>query len=107
MATAVMTCWGTAAFAFATCVVRAFALFGWCAAIRGVDGGGLIEGLPATLLPPDDQGERARTTVEVELNDRREKELADAGIAPLVNLKHRDAAAFSSTPSCHRGAQLR
>ena len=38
--------WGNSAYAFATCLTNAFAKYFWCAAIRGVEGGGLVEGLP-------------------------------------------------------------
>src|SRR3546814_633526 len=38
--------WMNAAYALGTKVTDAFAKFGWCAAIRGVEGGGLVEGLP-------------------------------------------------------------
>ncbi|MGA8026478.1 MAG: type VI secretion system contractile sheath large subunit, partial [Bryobacteraceae bacterium] len=39
--------WGNAAYAFAARLTDAFARHEWCAAIRGVEGGGLVEGLPA------------------------------------------------------------
>jgi type VI secretion system protein ImpC len=38
--------WGNAAYALAANVNKAFALYGWCASIRGVESGGLVEGLP-------------------------------------------------------------
>src|SRR5208283_4673451 len=37
--------WGNAAYAMGARMTSAFALYGWCAAIRGVQGGGLVEGL--------------------------------------------------------------
>ena len=43
---------GNAAYAFASRLTDAFARYEWCAAIRGVEGGGLVEGLPRTPLPP-------------------------------------------------------
>jgi type VI secretion system protein ImpC len=39
-------CWGNAAYALAANVNKAFAFYGWTAAIRGVESGGLVEGLP-------------------------------------------------------------
>ncbi len=36
--------WRNAAYALATPLTTAFALYGWCAAMRGVEGGGLVEG---------------------------------------------------------------
>ncbi len=38
--------WGNAAWALGARLTQAFAMYGWCAAIRGVEGGGLVEGLP-------------------------------------------------------------
>ena len=38
--------WGNAAYALAANVNKAFAAYGWCASIRGVESGGLVEGLP-------------------------------------------------------------
>src|SRR5436305_7724028 len=38
--------WTNAAYALGSKLTQAFALYGWCASIRGVEGGGLVEGLP-------------------------------------------------------------
>ncbi|MGG2362529.1 type VI secretion system contractile sheath domain-containing protein, partial [Salmonella enterica] len=38
--------WGNAAYALGTRITSAFATSGWTAAIRGVEGGGLVENLP-------------------------------------------------------------
>src|SRR6476469_9761447 len=38
--------WGNAAYALAANINKAFAAYGWCASIRGVESGGLVEGLP-------------------------------------------------------------
>ena len=46
--------WGNAAFAFAANVVRAFATYGWCVRIRGIDRGGVVEGLPVLHHPTAD-----------------------------------------------------
>src|ERR1035437_1731952 len=37
--------WGNAAYALGARLTQAFALYGWCAAIPGVAGGGLVEGM--------------------------------------------------------------
>ena len=46
--------WGNAAYAMGARLTNAFALYGWCAAIRGVEGGGLVEGLPAHTFRTDE-----------------------------------------------------
>ena len=38
--------WGNAAWALGARMTQAFATYGWCATIRGVESGGLVEGLP-------------------------------------------------------------
>jgi type VI secretion system protein ImpC len=91
--------WGNAAFAFATCIANAFSRYGWCGAIKGVEGGGLIEGLPTWVMETDPDGE-SRSGVEVMITDRREKELSDLGFLPLVQIKQREYAVFFSANSC-------
>src|SRR6266567_1654585 len=46
--------WGNAAYALGARLTNAFAKYGWCAAIRGVEGGGLVEGLPAHTFHTDE-----------------------------------------------------
>jgi type VI secretion system protein ImpC len=91
--------WGNAAFAFATCIANSFFRYGWCGAIKGVEGGGLIEGLPTWVVETDPEGE-FRSGVEVMVTDRREKELSDLGFLPLVQMKQREYAVFFSANSC-------
>ncbi len=43
--------WGNAAYALGARITDAFAKHEWCAAIRGVEGGGLVEGLPSHYFP--------------------------------------------------------
>ena len=92
--------WGNAAYAFGTCLTNAFAKYFWCAAIRGVDGGGLVQGLPVSTFMTDEGEVRAKCPTEIAITDRREKELADLGFIPLLHRKGTDYAAFFSTQSC-------
>ena len=94
--------WGNAAFALASRMTKAFALYGWCAAIRGVEGGGLVEGLPVHNFYTDAGDVAMKCPTESPITDRREKELADAGFAPLVHCKGTDYAAFFSVQSCNK-----
>jgi type VI secretion system protein ImpC len=91
--------WGNAAFALGARLTNAFSKHGWCAAIRGVEGGGLVEGLPVHTFHTDDGDIAMKCPTEVAITDRREKELADQGFAPLVHCKGRDYAAFFSVQS--------
>ena len=94
--------WGNAAYALGARVTNAFAKFGWCAAIRGVEGGGLVEGLPAHTFRTDEGDVALKCPTEVAVTDRREKELADQGLAPLVHCKGTDYAAFFSVQSANK-----
>ena len=44
--------WGNAAWALGSRITQAFASYGWTATIRGVESGGLVEGLPCTTSRP-------------------------------------------------------
>jgi type VI secretion system protein ImpC len=94
--------WGNAAYALASRMTKAFALYGWCAAIRGVEGGGLVDGLPVHNFYTDSGDVAMKCPTESPITDRREKELADQGFAPLVHCKGTDYAAFFSVQSCNK-----
>ncbi|MBL8213416.1 MAG: type VI secretion system contractile sheath large subunit [Bryobacterales bacterium] len=94
--------WGNAAYALGARLTNAFARHGWCAAIRGVEGGGLVEGLPVHNFYTDEGDAAMKCPTEVPITDRREKELADQGFVPLVHCKNTDYAAFFSVQSCQK-----
>ena len=94
--------WGNAAYALGARLTNAFSDYGWCAAIRGVEGGGLVEGLPAHTFRTDEGDVALKCPTEVAITDRREKELADHGFVPLVHCKGTDYAAFFSVQSCNK-----
>jgi len=82
--------WGNAAYAFAARLTDAFARYEWCAAIRGVMGGGLVEGLPAHTFQTDDGDVATKCPTEIAITDRRENELAKLGFIPLCYYKGTD-----------------
>jgi len=94
--------WSNAAYSLGARLTNAFALYGWCASIRGVEGGGLVEGLPVHNFYTDDGDVAMKCPTEVPITDRREKELADQGFIPLVHCKGTDYAAFFSVQSCQK-----
>jgi type VI secretion system protein ImpC len=94
--------WGNSAYALGTRLTNAFAMYGWCAAIRGVEGGGLVEGLPVHNFYTDEGDLAMKCPTEVQITDRREKEMADQGFIPLVHSKNNDFAAFFSVQSCQK-----
>jgi type VI secretion system protein ImpC len=94
--------WGNAAYALGARLTDAFAKYSWCAAIRGVEGGGLVEGLPVHTFRTDEGDVALKCPTEIAITDRREKELADLGFIPLVHCKGTDYAAFFSTQSANK-----
>lgn len=87
-------CWGNAAYALGARITHAFALYGWTAAIRGVEGGGLVENLPAYTFPSADGDIILKCPTEVSITDRREKELSDLGFISVCHCKGTDYACF-------------
>jgi type VI secretion system protein ImpC len=94
--------WSNAAWAFGTRLTEAFSKYGWTAAIRGVEGGGLVQGLPVHTFKTDEGDVALKCPTEIAITDRREKELADLGFVPLVHCKGTDYAAFFSTQSANK-----
>lgn len=86
--------WGNPAFALAQRITTAFAKYQWCAAIRGVEGGGTVEGLPTHTFNTDEGDIALKCPTEIAITDRREKELNDMGFISLVHCKGTDYAAF-------------
>jgi type VI secretion system protein ImpC len=86
--------WGNPAWMLATRITDAFAKYGWTAAIRGVEGGGKVEGLPTHTFHTDEGDIALKCPTEISITDRREKELNDLGFIALVHCKGTDYAAF-------------
>jgi type VI secretion system protein ImpC len=94
--------WGNSAWALGARVTSSFAKFGWCATIRGVESGGLVEGLPVHNFRTESGDLAMKCPTETQITDRREKELADLGFAPLVHCKGTPNAAFFSVQSAQK-----
>ena len=94
--------WVNASFAFAARLTDAFARHEWCAAIRGVEGGGLVEGLPAHSFITDDGDVATKCPTEIAITDRRENELAKLGFIPLCYYKGTDTAVFMGAQSTQK-----
>jgi type VI secretion system protein ImpC len=94
--------WGNAAYALGARITDAFAKYEWCAAIRGVEGGGLVEGLPVHTFTSEDGDATMKIPTEVAIPDRREGEFSRLGFIPLCYYKHTDRAAFIGTQSAQK-----
>ena len=94
--------WGNAAWILAERITNAFSQYSWCAAIRGVEGGGLVQGLPTHTFMTDEGDVALKCPTEIAITDRREKELNDLGLITLVHCKGTDYAAFFGGQSTNK-----
>jgi type VI secretion system protein ImpC len=94
--------WTNAAYSFAGRLTAAFAKHHWCVAIRGPEGGGLVEGLPIHVFKSREGDIGSKCPTEVLIPDTREKELSDLGFVPLLHCKNTDYAAFFGANSVQR-----
>ena len=94
--------WGNAAYGLAARLTNSFAKYGWCAAIRGVESGGLVEGLPVHNFRTDEGDIVLKCPTEISITERREKELADQGFVSLVHCKGTDKAAFFAVQTANK-----
>ena len=86
--------WMNAAYALGARLTDAFAKYGFCTAIRGAEGGGKVEGLPAHIFVSDDGDPDLKCPTEIGITDRREAELSKLGFLPLCHYKNTDYAVF-------------
>ena len=94
--------WGSSAWALGARITDAFAKYGWCATIRGVESGGLVENLPVHNFQTESGDLALKCPAEAQITDRREKEMADLGFVPLVHSKGTPNAAFFSVQSAQK-----
>lgn len=95
-------CWTNTAYILAERITNAFEHHGWTAAIRGVEGGGIVNDLPTYTFKTTQGDVSLRCPTEMAITDRREKELANLGFIPLSHCKGTDYAAFFSTQTCQK-----
>ncbi len=86
--------WANSAYQMGLRITDAFAKYSWSTAIRGVEGGGKVEGIAAHAYKTSEGDVALKCPTEVTITDRREKELSDLGFIALVNSKGSDFAAF-------------
>ncbi len=94
--------WGNAAYDLAGRLTTAYAKHHWCVAIRGVEGGGLVEDLPIHVFKTREGDVGSKCPTEVLIPDTREKELSDLGFIGLLNCKNTDYACFFGGNSVQR-----
>lgn len=86
--------WANSAYQLGLRITAAFAEYSWTTAIRGVEGGGKVDGLPAHVFKTNEGDAALKCPTEVTITDRREKELNDLGFIAIVNSKGSNSATF-------------
>ena len=86
--------WANSAYQIGLRITDAFAKYSWATAIRGVEGGGKVDGIAAHAYKTSEGDIVLKCPTEVTITDRREKELSDLGFIALVNSKGSNFAAF-------------
>jgi type VI secretion system protein ImpC len=87
-------CWGNAAYNMAQSIVRSFLNYQWLAAIRGVENGGKIDGMPIYTYKNFAGEDMMLCPTETPITDRKEKELSDLGFLSLCYFKQSDYSVF-------------
>jgi type VI secretion system protein ImpD len=90
--------WGTAVYAHAAVLVRAFAASGWLEDIggaeRGSSGGGLVDGLPSPSFRTDVPSVAPKCSTDVAIGEELDRELGEVGILPLCDCPDTGLSAF-------------
>jgi type VI secretion system protein ImpC len=94
--------WMNTAYVLAARITDAFAEHGWCTAIRGVEGGGKVEGLPAHTFQTDDGDVDPKCSAEVGLSNRRDNEEGKCGFLALYHFKGTDYSVFMGGQTTHK-----
>ncbi len=97
--------WVNSAYAMGVRINSAFREYGWCTRIRGVESGGTVTDLPMATFPTDEGGVDQKCPTEVAISDRREAELSDLGLLPLIHRKGTTDATFIGAQTVHKPAK--
>jgi type VI secretion system protein ImpC len=98
--------WMSSAWAYAARVTDAAARWGWMARIRGLEGGGRVEGLPLHTFGRSDGGIAMECPAEIAVSERHEADLSHLGFLPLFHDKATGSAVFMGAQSCHKPQQF-
>ena len=103
--------WMNPGYALGVTAIRAFALYGWPAEIRGAmvseeARGGVVTGLPTERYYADPRGPLPRPPTELALTDDQERQCVEAGMIPLIGLEGLPEASFAAMPSMHRPPRM-
>jgi type VI secretion system protein ImpC len=95
-------CWMNAAYVLGARMTAAFAETGSGTRIRGIEGGGKVDGLPVFVFRDEDGDSNLKSPTEVDIAARREYELGAFGFLPICHQKNTDYAVFFSSQTAHK-----
>jgi type VI secretion system protein ImpC len=95
-------CWINSAYCVAERIVNAYSLYGWVAAIRGVEGGGIINNLPVYNFRTQQGDVVMQCPTEVAITDRKERELSDNGFLPICHIKNTNQSVILGAQTAQR-----
>jgi type VI secretion system protein ImpC len=87
-------CWMNSAYALGARITDAFFWYGWPTAIRGPEGGGKVEDLPAHIVQTPEGDYDMKCPTEILIDDRREYEISNQGFIAISHFKNTDYAVF-------------
>ncbi len=94
--------WMNASYLYGARLTNAFSKYGFCVAVRGVEGGGKVEGLPTHTFTSDDGDPDTTCPSEIGITDRREAELSKLGFLALCHFKNTDYSVFFGAQSAQK-----
>ena len=96
-------CWKNAAFCMAQCMSDAFAYHGWAVAIRGLESGGKVEGLPIHYFASEENPDvRVQCPTQVPLAMSKDAILGKVGFLPLLYELNSAHAVFIGGQTVHK-----
>ncbi|WP_087020923.1 type VI secretion system contractile sheath large subunit [Thaumasiovibrio subtropicus] len=95
-------CWMNSAYVMGTKMTEAFSKYGFCTAIRGAEGGGRVDDLPAHTFISHEGDPDVKCPTEIAITDRREAELSKLGFLPLCHYKNTNYAVFFGGQTCQK-----
>ncbi|MCH9644968.1 MAG: type VI secretion system contractile sheath large subunit [Gammaproteobacteria bacterium] len=80
--------WMNSSYVMGARMTESFFNNGWCTEVRGAEGGGKVENLPAYIFQSDKGDFHLQCPTEVAITDRREFELDNLGFIPFCHYKN-------------------
>lgn len=94
--------WGPSSWHLADRIMQSYSKYGWGAAIRGTESGGMVSNLPLHTFEADSGDTVVKCPTETTITDRREKELSDLGFIALCHARNTDYSVFFSGSTVHQ-----